>query len=389
MDQRPVITFAVGCFMFENRSADLLTLDNPKGKYLIQDWAQEVRTALEGLDGVTSIDIAEPSGISGQMRGSEVFDLEELHGRGRYPNLLSEREFVPNPSNGAVSFDVNIPLELQKELFYAEIQLASEHFHVDIYFGYGFPVAFVSTELPESSPSEAVILVREFLVSRFKENAATGPLTFSCLGPSPFWAEMRVVVAVPEDNIGEAVVAAKLSPREGYDRVTFLAKGPNLAEAYLAVQDEIAPILGIYYSAIAEKNQHSMRDRYFEYSIEWLVKLHKDRGVRAWFTRLRHAGRETLELNLALLHATSETTLGRSRILSEIERVHRIHGLRVLDPWIERELEGFRAADYAHLIDMVDAIGRRHNETVQVVSVLAASLAGGMAGAALAALVGG
>jgi hypothetical protein len=119
----------------------------------------------------------------------------------RVPDVLPDIQvdlgcFPGLGSDSTVEFSLFIPHRVQADLFPSGRlpNTLTEHFRVRVVGTFtGLPIAFVEPDNPTGipEPSDAVIIVREFLVSQLAMN--NSPLTLQILGPSPVHADFYVL----------------------------------------------------------------------------------------------------------------------------------------------------------------------------------------------------
>lgn len=379
------VSFAIGCFMFETPDADLLTLDNPSGTYRIQDWAADVKKALESIPSVDNIEIVAPTTTHGGIQHPGYLPATEDQGD-KYHN---GGPFTPHPGNGRVSFRVSIPKHVQDQVTYKPFGMASTKFAVEISFNALFPVTFIVMDQPEDQPAHAVVVVREFLRAEFRQRAdKVGGVRFACLGPSPMWVDCWAAVgdetSAPSDQVTAYHVAS-----EGYDEFTFKAGAPDVWQAYELVKREVENEVGLFYSLIADRNLLNEQNAFIDAQLSALVALQESSGLRAWFRRLRLSGRDSTSLSLQVLEAQRFASSFLSSYREELENHYVLHPLAPFRGLIERELARQVADRRDEVREMVAILSASHAHSVQVVSVVASSLGGGIVGAAIAALAAG
>ena len=390
-----VVTFAVGCFMFENRKADLQTFENSAGEYRIQHWASEVQALLQSIDGVGNVVFDKPTGITGTISARSIYEIpaELVARRESNPSLLTEEAFVPNPSKGSLSFDVSISHSRQVALFKSREAMRSERFSVTMRFGHGFPVTFIKPELREPHPASATIFVREFLKKEVPRNIVPGSgITFSNLGPSPFHANFLLKLESPNADpwvSSDTGVTGAVIPRLGYDSFVISGTADDLDNFYEVAIKELTPPLGLYYSLVSQRNMLKLSSRLLTSRIDELISLYRRRGLKAWLTRSYRAGRDSLELKLELLHTAGRHAAIRSSTADRVADIKRISSLRILDNALENEIPDPEMNDYPGLIEMVNAISTRQSQSAQTFWLLVASLVGALVGVGLAAIFGG
>lgn len=381
------VSFGVGCFMFEYRGSDLATIDNRSGSYRTPDWANDVRKALEALPSVDNIHIDTPRGVKGSMRQGSVLefpsDLQSSSSK-----IHEGGPFSPNPSDGGVSFRVSIPQHVQERLSLGRRACKSTVFDVDIRFEGEYPVTFVSMDTDERNPSTAVMIVREFLMDEFEQRKKlVTPISFACMGPSPFWVDCWVEV----EHRGEPNQELSIdhTHQAGYDDFVFTGSAASLAEQFAHVKDAVVHELGQYYALVAERNLMSKQDLWINLQLEDLLELQQSRGFRAWATRLWSAGNRSLSLSLQILYAENRESEIHRHFIDALEASYALYPVKVFHPWIDEEVKKMDADGRSKIREMASLLAINNSRRAEIVALATASLGGGIAGATLTAIVSG
>lgn len=381
------MSFGVGCFMFECHGADLATNDNLSGSYRTPDWARDVRKALEMLPSVDNIHIDTPRGVKGSRRQQSILEFpSDLIPSS--PGLHDGGPFFPHPSSGSLSFRVSIPHHVQERMTYGRPICQATLFDVDISFEGAYPVTFVSMGGEENSPSTAVMIVREFLTDEFNQREKlVAPISFTCLGPSPFWVDCWV--DAKDDGDENSGFNFEHTLQDGYDDLVFTGGANSAAEQFAHVKDVVLHELGHYYSIIAERNLMSRQDIWINAQLEDLLELQEAGGLRAWAKRLWFAGNRSLSLSLQVLHAENRVASFHQNVVQALESNYALHPVKVFHPWIAEEVKEMENDRRAKVREMAGLLAANHSKRAEIVAVVAASVGGGVAGAALTALVSG
>lgn len=384
------ISFSIGCFMFEAPDEDLLTMENRNGKYTVFDWARDVRHALEAIPSVDEITIEEPTGIKGRADAAT-----SLH----WPthDLRAHREpesghlggpFIPNLNSGRIAFTLTIPKHVQDRITYRPLGLRSTTFHVDMNFAEEFPVTFIATDREEVSPSMAIVVVREFLYSEFKQRAdQMGPIRFSSMGPSPMWVDclLRVIDAAPEGE--QKAFDVKHIPEVGYDRVMFSTSNNDASDAYDNLKLLLAPEVGLYYWLVSERLIVDLNDSLIDSQLEDLLELQARRGPVAWLKRLWKSGRDSVSLRLRVIRAQRWSEAFSITFERERNEVGMTRPVGAFSIWIDSEFSQLKVDRRDKIAEMIDILNSSHSSSSQIVAVVLSSIAGGTVGAALTALI--
>lgn len=159
--------FGVGCLQFRYKSHDLLERFNPIS------FKKDILSALENIENLSHLD-------------SILLD-DDIMGFRSFP-IDSDGNVYPCVCEFQVAFKIYIPLKAHSTIVN---NFSVEHFNVHIRYGYEKPVMYVWYEVDEithdNAPSDAIIVVREYLKSRI-----SGNVLCDIIGPSPFHANFFI-----------------------------------------------------------------------------------------------------------------------------------------------------------------------------------------------------
>lgn len=230
-------------------------------------------------------------------------------------------------------------------------------------------------------------MVREFLREEFEQRIPDGPIMFTCMGPSPMWNDCFVSL---RSRLSLTPADVELEDTPGYMTIRFSVRETdeitNVVDAFHYVQDVTAEELSLYYEVISRRNLLSLQLGVIEESLESLVARNRAPGVIGWWRRMVGGGRAANELMLQILGASAETRRLLGQLASDWEDIRSRSPLNAFDKQFERELARDTEQHHDHARDVVSLLNERHSKDVQVVSVLGASVLGGIAGAALTGL---
>jgi len=232
------LSFGVGCFHFGIRRSLPLTL---KGT----EYLEELRNRLEGIPNVDHI-VVDSYGIS----ESDTTEVNEP-----LTSIEEGYNFFPPPASGFdVSFEIYIPHRIQDQLapFDRKVFTCTERFRVYIRNPYFFPIAFVEAIEPsgDCQPSDAVVVVREFLQKHFDQLEQDG-VGFDVLGPSPFHADFFLQAGTgSEKGYDNSGFRFKPVYQRGYDRMIFFFDASlygEIDEARESLFCELGEEIGVFY----------------------------------------------------------------------------------------------------------------------------------------------
>ncbi len=159
----------IGCVLF--RYSDDSRISN--SDFSIASFKRNIIDSLEMLEQISNLDYYGADDINVGFRS---FEPDE------------DGNVFPIACGFRVSFDLHIPVKAQ--IAYGH-ELYTEHFHIDIVYGYDRPVMYCSFEfngsLQKADPAMSVSIIRKFLADRI-----AGDLICESIGPSPFHAQISM-----------------------------------------------------------------------------------------------------------------------------------------------------------------------------------------------------
>ena len=223
-------SFGIGCFHF----APIVTVPC---RFEIQEHVQEIQRFLDSLETV------ERRSVLGETGSIELTEQ---------PTTMDTGGFFPGQHLMLVEFTVRIPNRVQTQIMksvrgqdYDYSGIGTERFKITIRYYFHGPFTVVEClEASENSvegPSDAVIIVREYLKDKVDEFGAE--LRFETVGPSPFHADFYVYVADSNKSF-----RVDHQPSYGYDRVS-IQVGPELFKnVTLWIQETMGHDFSFFYS---------------------------------------------------------------------------------------------------------------------------------------------
>ena len=179
-----IIPFGIGCFNFGIKRLPPFKLT---GKQYIAD----LKSSLELIPSISNI----------KIDVDESFESIDTEVTEPIQSIEDDFGFFPSPmSSFRLQFNIFIPFRIQKELHSRKVRANTENFRVYTKTAYHFIVTYVELldSLNDCTPSDGVIVVREFLKKQFKEIKSN--IRFECLGPSPFHADFFIKPGRDKDS---------------------------------------------------------------------------------------------------------------------------------------------------------------------------------------------
>lgn len=232
-DEREIITsFGVGCFHFGQRQV------SPVEEFDTKMYVDEVRAYLSHYTNIESISTKD-------LRYTKFWDADDEEYDNENGWLLNDSDGIrPWPVDWSFEFVIQIPERIQEQILleFSSAALETNRFRISIRYEGGLPVAFIRGDRPLSKPSNAVILIGEYLK---RNGPKDSPIDFQLLGPSPFHAEFYVLRSEEE--------GFERDHRPGYDHVCFTTS-KSVQSFYDDIEPELAQELGHFYGAIQRRN---------------------------------------------------------------------------------------------------------------------------------------
>ena len=185
---KPITTFGVGCFHFAIKL-------EPPYRFRPARYPAIIQSVLSNLDTVDHFSVSSPHFQPSDER-DQTLTAHAL-------SMLHDDTFLAGYID-AVEFSLRIPQRVQEDIIktirgqdYRWIGLGTEHFRVRMHYFYHGPVTVVERldldDNAHDNPSDAVIVVREYLRHKLKESKTD--IQFESVGPSPFHANFVVLHA--------------------------------------------------------------------------------------------------------------------------------------------------------------------------------------------------
>ena len=381
------VAFGIGCYSFTAPDADNLRMQNREGKYLVQDWAQDVELALKAIPGLDEISVLGFGSVRADTPPTWRTAIEGVLHDESDSLYHPGGDLLPHPVSGRIAFVATIPTHTQMRVFSPSRAMAGTRFEIDIRYGYGMPVAFVRAPDGELAPSMAVAIVREFLRSEFAQRASDADLIqITCMGPSPMWNDC--FVAISDDPLGVPMVVEVLDT-PGYQTINFSMQATSEVadkeDAYEFVKESTQDELQLYFDLISRRNVLDLHRSFIEASLESLVWQYRSKRISDRFSRLSRSGQQATDLMPEILAAESECGRALGGASAEWQEVRGRSMTHPFDKAFEREPSNESSVYFENARSVVTFLDERHGREVQVVSVIASSLLSGLVCAAITA----
>jgi hypothetical protein len=376
------ILFGVGCYHFGLKKAIAPRMNGG-------DYIRELRKVLESIPNANNIKIS----------ASEDFETELVIEADEPISSMGDGVdfFPPSSSDLEFSFELYIPERIQKNLFpiSPRISLPTENFLVQIRDAIHFSVTFIELLNPteECNPSDAVVVVREFLERHFSE-IKSELIEFESLGPSPFHSNFYLF-----DNKTRKSKSGALEyygfdvvhiPNKGYDTINFYFDKKiysDLEEAKDALFFQLSDELGLFYRAIHANALQIDHWESIEELLEELIERSKAKGIKAALEKFTQTDKQIQNLVVELSEFESNQIFNSFSIKSSYQNFMREGIKPCLDTQIKEAMENIPVYPTSQVREVITLLENRRSKTIDNFIVLISAVLGGIIGAILTLLV--
>jgi hypothetical protein len=262
----------------------------------------------------------------------------------------------------------------------------TERFRIVIRYGYHFPVTFVEPLAPSEncSPSDAVIIVREFLKKQI-DVVRSEYIRFDVLGPSPFHGDFYLLELPPPEESCDIIGFSFASiPLRGYDSLEFQfdrALYDNIDEAKAELLDELEDEAGLFYRMTnwAVRQMHSWSD--LETAFDGLLGLYQAKGPRGLWGTLVPAYKRVHDVVVALSQFEGNQLWMMHDLRQEYRDLSAKEREPYLDAYLQKRMADFPSYPTKQLGDVVALLEGRRSKAVENFFVIIAAILGGIIGA--------
>jgi len=272
--------------------------------------------------------------------------------------------------------------------------LSAEDFHVRTVYEFHGPVTYVSyagLDRDEWAGSQAVVLVREFLIGELRAKASAN-LGFVLVGPSPFHADFMVTTSQDSSSHPPSRPAFRFDKviGPGYGEVTIEVDSNRFAgraEALEAVWNDLSSELDTFYEIVRDRNARLEAATKALALADRLAETHQKKGMFASVRRLFGTGADARAISLAVIHVEVGSARARRSLKEEVEGLIDLAG----EPRFLKEMMRFIDEDFSPETKAARSVaesleGARRKE-LEIVILSASTLLGALAGAAASILV--
>jgi len=373
--------FSIGCFNLGIKKAAPFKITG-------KDYIGEVKRTLESIANIDKVH------IEADIYFEEIIvDAEK-----DLPTVSEAFGFFPPPGSMlGIEFEIYIPERLQKELSpMGFFHLGSERFKVYLHDSYFFPVSFIEVISPSGDtcdPSDAVVLVREFLKKQF-EKTDSELLRFEFLGPSPFHADFYLQASTSREDgtdkfDSEGFRAARISSM-GYDVYNFTydsSRYENLKDAASRLFFLLAEEAGLFYRMESLEVQQMDKWQFLQEKVGELLALQKERRLGIARIGLGRNYRRIYDVVTAIADFETGEIWAQYFCKREYQAVQLNGKQPYLDTYLKQQIESLPIYPTRQIRDIVELLESRRSQVIENTIIIIAAIAGGIAGSLITILI--
>jgi hypothetical protein len=362
----------LGCIWFAWRGVDIDEIEIKE--FVPSAHVAEIRSALEGLESVTALEIT-----GNENRVSGIWGLEDN---------TEDNIFFPLFSSLVIRFNIIVPLRFQeKYTLGGRTADGVETFHVKVIYEGPMPVTYIHYTVKSGedgarnySPSTAVVVVRRFLEEKLEGHPT---VLFQMLGPSPFHADIFVDQMTPT----MMEIAKDLTlPGDGY-RTLYFRSAEKSSDARIAdFANQHQGGLAAYYMLVRLRNhERRLRQSVTDGALN-LLQPSEQKGRWAAFQHWR-GHRERIDAVFEALLQEKLSRIAQDRFEAELKRDDTVERSSLFYQFIERALGDATQMPDEDIRELLIMLEERRRGYFENLSTLVSGLLGGLLGAALGAFL--
>jgi len=365
-----IIPFGIGCFNFGIKRLPPFKLT---GKQYIAD----LKSSLELIPNISDIKI----NVDERFESIDIEVTEPIKsiedGFGFFPPLSVMSSF-------RLQFNIYIPFRIQKELYFGKVRANTENFRVYTEIAYHFIVTYIEllNSKDNCSPSDGVIVIREFLKKQFKKTKSN--IRFECLGPSPFHADFFIKPGRDKDSgkYRKGLHSEKIEKR-GYNLFNFYYDSSYFSDTTDLTQDVFKLLLdevSLYYNIVLHDNLKNLGWEKLETILDDIIDIKTKKGINFFFYSLFLLPSKIR--NAVILIAEYETSNiwadyfinSNYKNLTTVEKP-------LIDSYFKELFNQFAKFPTKQLREIIDFLERSRTKTIETIIIIMAALIGGSIGA--------
>lgn len=366
-----MIAFGIGSFHFGLHVA-------PIGQMKATEYVKILKGSLGSIKSISSINVDYT-----ETKGEEIYEQTDST-----PDLGEGEECFPYLEFFELSFEIYIPFRVQAEILECPqdfLTTTTERFRFKLINNYEGPVAFVECigANRDSIPSDAVILLREYLTKELEAQSTS--IRLETLGPSPFHANLFLLPQQTQKNkrqSGRSPFQCSQQHQEGYDEIIFYYDNRVITdeeeakeELFQAIDSELDLFYEIRRCEVCKMNDWQKID----VQLQRLLELQKAKTLWGWAKKMAKRGVLVNELVCSLSEFNGKN-LFRDTSLNKSHASQYRAEEQFLKHYIDEELGERSKYPVSDVADLVKFIDERHGKTWKNIFVLFAAVLGGVVG---------
>lgn len=372
------VAFGVGCFNFGVKKSPPFTITGSR-------YISELTAALERVSNISEI----------KINASEEFLGLSRFVQGPFIPLDEGYDFFPSTDfDPEISFDLYIPRRVQHELspLKPSPEIGTEKFKISMSRPLYLPVTFVEAIEPDKMnyPSEAVMIVREFLEKHINEPSSEY-IRFESLGPSPFHANffLKKEVQRSEDYPYRGFRCHR-TPMRGDDRLEFLldpAFGVTHEVAKKGLFRVLKDEIGVFYLITHMRNLRHRAWADLQSDISELVKAREKGFFRSLWQNLFSGARQIHDAFVGIAECEIEDMEGRTYLEQAYRGLFKYKTEPFLDLELKESMQEWPVCPANQLREIVTLLETRRSRLVEGFILLLSAILGGVVGSIITLLV--
>lgn len=362
------ISFGIACFHFG-------IAKEPPFRYDDKQYIAELYKALESIPNIEQINI---TGIDEGENPPQ--DISE-----KIPDIHEAGGVFPNWELGKIRFAIHIPDRIQRQILpFSEV--CTERFEVLINYVFDMPVTFIEPIDPigECSPSNAVIVVREFLKQQFI-NINSEYIRFEVLGPYPFHADCYIK---PNEDIGSdesssGFISKDVTTEIGYDKLIFYYNTEifeNGEDAEVCIFNEIILELSFYYEIIQSQAIKIRKWEQIDEMLRNIIPEDRKKGIWSSFHEFIYYSGKIKELFIAIAIFERDSIFVKKRIGSDYKDVYSDRWASHFHNFIDKAMTEEETYPTKEIIQLLSYLEDKRAKNMELLTMFFSAIIGGAIG---------
>jgi len=372
-----IIPFGIACFHFGIAM-------NPPFRFTGEKYIAELRKFLESIPNIEQISITDIDDVD-QIPPQDIDEkIEDIH---------ETRGVFPNWEFGEIGFTLHIPERIQRQILPSS-EICTERFEVSINYCFDMPVTFIKPINPTEMcrPSDAVILVREFLDQQFI-NAKSEYIRFEVLGPSPFHADCYIQ---PDQDLdlnesGLGFRSEDVTAEAGYDELIFYYDAEmfeNEKDAEDSIFHGLILELSFFYEIIQWRAIKIGKWEQIDEMLRDVLLI--DRKKNAWDRFLEfvyYSGKKIKDLFIAIAIFERDLIFVKETMRRDYKDVYSERWSSHFKNFIDKEMKEDETYPTKELIQLLSYLEDKRTKNMELITMFISAIIGGGIGALITLLL--